>query len=302
MSSRERYATMRSILEVPILIEKYWSKVPHVAADAIMIDLEDAAVPASKTAARDRAVEALQQPEYFGGRRVIVRANNLATPWGEADLAALAAVDADFLVCYPKVQDAEELRTVIDLLATSSSERGLHVMIETARAVARLDEIAATPGVHGLHFGYVDYAADLGSKAFDDLGEQLQPEAGSYAKARIAVAAAAHGLFATGGTLIPDFKDLDKVRRFVRGWADVGYTACIALSPAHVDIVNEELSPTPAEVEAARALCATYEACIERGEPAAVMDGRVVTMPDYRIACLALARVGETRPTDLALV
>lgn len=302
MTPRERYATMRSVLEVPILVDKYWSKVPRAEADAIMIDLEDSAVPAQKAQARGRAVEALADPAYFGGRKVIVRVNNLDTTWGRDDLTALASVDADLLVCYPKVKTVDELAAVKEILAKGADRQlpGLHVMIETASAVAGLDRIAAVPGVHGLHFGYVDYAADMGAPPFDTAGEDLNPEVGRYAKARVAIAAAANGLFATGGTLLPDFRDHDKVRRFVRGWAACGYTACIALSPAHLPIVNAELTPTPDEVVAARALCAAYEEAIGRGDPAAVHEGRVVTMPDYRVAGLTLARAGEPRPSLLA--
>lgn len=290
---RRRYATVRSILEVPILIEKFWSKVPTVAADAIMIDLEDSATPNTKEVARARVVEALGAPDHFGGRRVIVRVNNLGTPWGQDDLTTLASVPGDFLVCYPKVETADELAEVRKLLAAGPVEREIHVMIETARAMIELDRIASAPGVAGLHFGYVDYAADVGSRPFAESGDDLFAPTGYYARTKIAVAAAAYGLFCTGGTLIPDYKDLAKVRSFVRLWADTGYTACIAVSPAHLEIVNTTMAPSADEVAAAAEVCRTYEAALERGEPAAVLNGKVITMPDFRVAGLVLARAGQ---------
>jgi citrate lyase beta subunit len=79
----------------------------------------------------------------------------------------------------------------------------------------------------------------------------------------------------------------------VRGWANLGYTACIALSPAHLDIINEEMGPSEKQVQTAREACAAYEAAVSRGEPAAVLNGRVITNPDYRLAQLVLARAGE---------
>jgi len=278
------------VLEVPILNEKYWSKVPEVAADAIMLDLEDSATPANKDVARDKIVEALANPEYFGGRPVIVRCNHLSTPWAQDDLAALGPVEADFLISYPKVEAVDELREVQRLLAAAGRSRGLHVMIETARALIELDRIASFDDVVGLHFGYVDFAADVGSKAFDDDG--LYEPANHYPRSKIAIAAAAYGLFATGGSLIPEYKDLDKVRAFVETWAKLGYTACIAVSPAHLDIINEVMAPSAAEVERARRVSDAYESALERGDPAAVLDGRVITMPDYRVAQLALERAG----------
>ena len=93
-NGRTRFARLRSILEVPILNEKFWSKVPTVAADAIMIDLEDSATPENKGLARDKILDALAEPEYFAGRQIIVRVNNLSTPWGREDLAALSGAAA----------------------------------------------------------------------------------------------------------------------------------------------------------------------------------------------------------------
>jgi citrate lyase beta subunit len=134
---------------------------------------------------------------------------------------------------------------------------------------------------------------DVGSTPFNDAGDDLYEPANHYARTKIAVAAAAYRLFATGGTLIPEYRDLDKVRNFVRSWARLGYTACIGLSPAHLDIINEVMSPSEAEVSAARALCSAYEAAVARGEPAAVLNNRVITNPDYRLGLLTLTRSGE---------
>lgn len=289
---RSKYARMRSLLEVPILTEKYWSKVPTVAADGILIDLEDSATPNNKDLVRERIVKALAEPEYFGGRTIIVRVNNLATPWGRDDLAALADAPGDFLVCYPKIETVDELTEARRLLERSGNRRGLHVMVETARAMIELDRIASAEGVAGLHFGYVDYAADVGSRPFAESGDDLWAPANHYARTKIAVAAAAYGLFCTGGTLIPEYRDHAKVRAFVRRWRDLGYTALIAISPAHLDIVNEAMSPSADEVEHAREICRRYEAALAQGEPAAVIGGKVITNPDYRVAGLVLARAG----------
>jgi citrate lyase beta subunit len=288
LDGRQTYAKVRSVLEVPIMNEKYWSKVPTVAADAIMLDLEDSVTPANKDAAREAIVGALADQDYFGGRTVIVRCNNIATPWGTADLETLGGADGDFIVSYPKVETADEIREVQSLMAASGRARGLHVMVETARALIELDRIAPADGVVGLHFGYVDFAADVGSRPFGD--NELFGPANHYARAKISIAAAAYKLFATGGSLIPEYKDLDKVRDFVKLWADLGYTAVIAVSPAHLDIVNEVMTPSAEEVERARRVSEAYEGVLARGEPAAVLDGRVITMPDYRVAQLTLAR------------
>ena len=287
---RRDFARMRSILEVPILNDKFWDKVPVVAADAIMIDLEDSAAPNTKVAARAKTVEWLGRPEYFGGRPVIVRVNNLHTPWARDDLAALARVQAEFIICYPKAQTAEEITEVKRLIEADGPPRGLHVMIETARAVMELESIARADGLVGLHYGYVDLAADVGSRPFHE--GSLLDSAHHYPRAKISMAAAAYGLFATGGSLIPDYKDIELVRKHVKMWADIGYTACIAVSPAHLELINELMSPSEHDIELATAVCLAYQDCMEKGEPAAMVHGKVVTMPDYRVAALTLARAG----------
>jgi len=289
---RTTYASMRSILEVPILNEKFWSKVPEVQADAIMMDLEDSATPANKDVVRARILESLSEPDYFGGRRLIVRVNNLSTPWGREDLLALAEAPGDFLVCYPKAETGDEIAEVRALLTSRGADHGLHVMIETARAMIELREIANLAGVAGLHFGYVDYAADIGSRPFADGGDELFRPANQYAQTKVSVAAAAYGLFATGGSMVPEYRNLEKVRTFVTRWAELGYTACIAVSPNHLPIINELMSPSPEQLLAARQVCEAYETAVRDGEPAAVLNGKVITMPDYRVATLTLSRAG----------
>lgn len=290
MNGRLRYARLKSILEVPLLNEKYWSKVPTTSADAVMLDLEDSAPPDQKATVRDRLVAVLADRDFFGGRTIIVRVNNLATPWGRDDLAAVAGCGGEIIVCYPKVETEAELKTVVGLARAAQTDRGLYAMIETSRAVVEMATLARCDGLVGLHFGYVDYAAEVGCQLFGRDGDALHPALG-YASTKVAVTAAAYGLFATGGSMVPDYKDLQKVETFVQGWADLGYTACIALSPSHLGIVNRVMAPSQVAVEAARALCAAYEAATAQGEPNAILNGKVITTPDYRSASLLLARI-----------
>ncbi len=286
---------MHSILEVPILNERYWSKVPGSPADAILIDLEDSATPDTKSEVRDRMVEAVADASYFGGRRVIVRVNNIHTPWAADDFEAMAEIPDDVLICYPKIESSDELRDVQQRLESVGRPGTLYLMIETARALIELRDIASSEGVVGLHFGYVDFAADVGSEPFDDTGTDLYGQANHYARSKIAIAAAAYGLFCTAGTLIPDYRNLQSVRTFVEKWPKLGYTGLIAVTPAHLDIVNELMTPGPGQVAAALKICEAYESSLGQGIPAGVLDGRVVTLPDYRVASLLLVRAGIDR-------
>ena len=60
----------------------------------------------------------------------------------------------------------------------------------------------------------------------------------------------------TGGSLIPDFRDLGKVTRFVRSWRKSGYTACIAVSPAHLRAIQDNIRPSADEIDHAKRVVA----------------------------------------------
>ncbi|MRX42287.1 HpcH/HpaI aldolase family protein [Agromyces kandeliae] len=66
---------------------------------------------------------------------------------------------------------ASRWNRVDDYLQAASSTISLLVQIESAAAVAAVDEIAATPGVDGLFVGPADLAASMGH-----LGQQSHPE------------------------------------------------------------------------------------------------------------------------------
>lgn len=289
MRNHITFSNMHSILEVPVLNERYLDKARATEADAVMLDLEDSATPDRKKEARDKAVTILTEPGAYGSRAVFVRINNLSSGWGLDDLAALAACRAEFTVCYPKVETMSELEQVIATLRRAKPQAGVYAMIETARAMSRLEAIAACDGLRGLHFGYVDYAADMGCDLFAEAGDNLHP-AMDHARASIASAARSNGLFSTGGSMIPALRDLEMVERFVRHWKSFGYTACMALSPSHVEVVNRVFRPSEAVLDQARRTCVAFETATSTGAISAILDGKIVTLPDYRAALQLLSQ------------
>lgn len=104
MSFRRR----RSALYVPASNARAVDKTRTLPCDVVILDLEDAVVPESKAQAREQAVAAVRAGG-FGEREVVVRINGLDTPWGAADLEAVAAArPAAILV--PKVARRADLR------------------------------------------------------------------------------------------------------------------------------------------------------------------------------------------------
>ena len=80
----------RSVLYMPGSNARAIEKARTLAADALILDLEDAVAPDAKAAARQQVCEAVRAGG-FGRRELLVRINAPDTPWGAEDLTAAVA-------------------------------------------------------------------------------------------------------------------------------------------------------------------------------------------------------------------
>jgi citrate lyase beta subunit len=95
--------------------ERALEKARTLPADSLILDLEDAVAPDAKRDARAQAVAAVKDGGY-GEREVVIRVNGLNTPWGYADLAAVAGAGADAILL-PKTENVESVRQAETVLA-----------------------------------------------------------------------------------------------------------------------------------------------------------------------------------------
>src|SRR5262245_26440778 len=116
------------------------AKAPSLAADEVIVDLEDAVAPGEKEAARAIAGDALGRGPL--GRTTALRVNGRSTPWWEDDLRAAAEARPDVVVL-PKVESAEDVSAADELLPDGI---GLEVQIETARGLVEAERVAAAGG------------------------------------------------------------------------------------------------------------------------------------------------------------
>src|SRR5262245_25678718 len=100
----------RGSLFVPASSPRMLEKAAGVAADEVVLDLEDSVAADSKDRARDSAVGALRGLDFAAGT-VAVRINAVGTPAGLRDLLALGeAADARFdTLVVPKVETAADV-------------------------------------------------------------------------------------------------------------------------------------------------------------------------------------------------
>jgi len=130
----------RSYLFVPGDRPERFAKALASGADAVVVDLEDAVVPAAKTAARNHVAQWLAGETERD--RVVVRINDESTPWYAADVAMLAATRAA-AVMLPK---AERVLSLADLRDACPGIT-LLPLVETARGMLAAQALAEATGV-----------------------------------------------------------------------------------------------------------------------------------------------------------
>lgn len=142
----------RSLLYVPGSNARALEKARGLAADMLIVDLEDA-VPADRKAEAREAMRAAVTGGY-PGKRIAVRINGTGSEYQAADLAAIAGLAIDAVVL-PKV-DAPA-----DLDPARALGLPLFAMIETPAAIYAARDIAAYLATHGLIAGLNDLAHEL---------------------------------------------------------------------------------------------------------------------------------------------
>ncbi|MGQ3075796.1 MAG: aldolase/citrate lyase family protein, partial [Ferrovibrionaceae bacterium] len=108
-------------------------KAKTLAADGLILDLEDAVAPDAKAIARQQVTDAVKGGGY-GARELIIRVNGLDTPWARDDLAAAAAAGPDAILI-PKVESAAMVAEAEALIAAAPAHTTLWVMMETPRGI-----------------------------------------------------------------------------------------------------------------------------------------------------------------------
>jgi citrate lyase beta subunit len=286
----------RSALFVPASRWAMIEKAVRSAADAVIIDLEDAVAPAEKEAARANVVRALRELD-FGPRLRVYRINGLDTPFAYRDLIDVveAVGDRVDLVMVPKVDGPEDVAFVERLLAQIELGRGLtrpigiEAQIETARGFLYAREIAAaSPRLEALIYGPGDYAAALRAP-LSSIGERdehdaLYPGHRWHAVMHTIVAAArANGLRCLDGPFagLKAPEALDHASRVARA---LGFDGKQVIHPAQIPTVNRVFSPPAEEVTWAEAVLKAYAQAVAQGRGAASLDGKMIDAANIRMA------------------
>src|ERR1700761_2366040 len=125
----------RSLLFMPGSNSRALEKARIIAADCIILDIEDSVAPDAKGLARDQIAKAIAVGG-FGKREVWVRTNALDTPFWADDVKMAAKARPDGILV-PKVSSEADIAALATSLREANGASSIRVwaMIETARAV-----------------------------------------------------------------------------------------------------------------------------------------------------------------------
>ena len=239
----------RSLLFLPAANPRAIEKARTLAADMIVLDLEDSVKEEDKEAAREAAIAATQ--EGFGGRPVAIRVNATGSAHFGRDIVAVRHSAAGF-VLLAKAESAKDVHDAVTLMG-----KPVLAMVETARAV--VDAAAVAGASAALVAGTNDLSADLGVPAAPGRPGLV------YALQRIVLAARAAGIAAFDGVhnRLEAGRELEEECAQGRAF---GFDGKSAIHPSQLETVNRVFSPSAAELEAAERLIAAATGGAERHE------------------------------------
>ena len=260
----------RSILYMPGSNARALEKGRTLPADGLILDLEDAVAPDAKRQGRIEIARALENKAAYGGRELIVRVNGLDTPWGHADLSAMAHTGAD-VILLPKVEGADTVRRALHVLdlAGAPADLAIWCMIETPRGILRAGEIADTERVECLVMGTSDLTTDLHALHTPSRLPMLTSLEICLLAARAARISILDGVHL----------NLDDEAGFAeacRQGRDLGFDGKTLIHPKQIETANRIFGPSEAEVAWARRIIAAHEEARAAGKGVVVVDGKLI--------------------------
>jgi citrate lyase subunit beta / citryl-CoA lyase len=282
---------MRSLLFVPGDDERKLAKGFGSAADALILDLEDAVAPARKSAARGICVKALQAANT--PKRLFVRVNALDTGETRADVEAIMR-GRPYGIVLPKCRGAEDMKVVGDMLAALEAREGiapgatriLPIATENGASMFGLGSYAGVERLCGIFWGGEDLAAELGVVSNRDAqGRYTAPF--QLARSLTLYGAAAAGVIAVDA-VFTNFRDIEGLRAEAAEALRDGFSAKAAIHPDQVEPINAAFTPSAADVAWAKRVIAVFDEA--PGAGVASIDGKMLDRPHYRSAQRVLAR------------
>ncbi len=260
----------RSMLYMPGSNARALEKGRTLAADALILDLEDAVAPDAKELARTQVTDSVKAGGY-GAREIVVRINGLDSTWGHDDLTAVAACGADAILL-PKVESAAMVHDLEMQMvgAGAPGDMGIMCMMETPLGMLHAEEVAgASARVSALVMGTADLVKDLQASHTDARLPVLTSMGLCLLAARV------FGRAILDGVHLDLADDAGFAEACVQG-LELGFDGKTLIHPKTIAKANEVFSPSPEEIEVSHRIIAAHAEAAAQGQGVVLVDGRLI--------------------------
>ncbi len=268
----------RSVLYMPGSNARAQEKAKSLAADGLILDLEDAVAPDAKAEARDIVCGNAKAGGY-GNREIIIRVNGLDTPWGQNDVIAASKAAPDAILL-PKVESAAQVQALEKLMDDNGAPAGTKIwcMMETPLGILKAEEIAgSSERVDCFVMGTSDLVKDLRARhtpmrlpVITSLGLCL-------------LAGRAYGLTVLDGVYL-DLGDEEGFHASCEQGLELGFDGKTLIHPKQLSSTNDVFAPSSEEVDFSRRVIEAFEAAEKEGKGVVLVDGKLIENLHVEIA------------------
>jgi citrate lyase subunit beta/citryl-CoA lyase len=286
---------------VPGDSERFLTSARRSAADALILDLEDAVGEEKKAEAR--ALTANFLADDRAPKSHYVRINALDTAHWLSDLMTVAPQRPDGIVL-PKCtgpEDLARLSWVLDGLEAANDLapgriRIIGIVTETAASLLGAPRYLGLecPRLAGLMWGGEDLSADVGASSPRGSSGSYLPVS-DLARSLCLLISSSLGVPAIDAVYV-GLDDPVALREEAELAAAMGFGAKAAIHPTHLDVINTAFTPSDVEVEEARRVVAAFA---DGASGAVRLDGKMLDGPHLKAAQRTLGRhLPSSAPAD----
>lgn len=272
----------RSMLFVPGCDMRYLNKARTLRVDSVILDLGDPILVEKKVESRRNVCEAVLAGGY-GRREVVVRVNDLDSPWGHDDVKTVATAGVD-AVLFPNIEsraDALEAQALLD--ESGGQHLPIMLMIESPLAVLRAAEIAsASERIACLVLATSDLLNQLHGRGTADRVALV------HSLSQVLLAGRAYDRSVVDG-ISTDLKDMQSFEYACRLGRDLGFDGKSLVHPLQLPYCNDAFTPKPAEITAALEVIDALDKAHREGRGTVVLNGLLIEGHQVKAARRLLA-------------
>ena len=264
---------VHSALFVPATRPERIPKAIATGADRVIVDLEDAVQENLKQQARDNLDVFLSETP---DARILVRVN-APDHWAHvADLELCRRHGGVIGILLPKAESAAQVTTA------AGTKKPIWPIIESAKGLVAINEIAGAQGVERLSFGSLDLGLDLNLTTGSPAAEEIL----GHARFAVLLATRTAGLAPALDGVFPSIQDSAGLLSTVQFARDMGFGGALCIHPTQVAIIHQAFKPSQEELQWAQRIIEAARS----GEGVFVLDGQMVDAPVIGRAQSIMAR------------